>query len=201
MHSTGTSQFQRNADDAELGDSTDLTTPAQKFESEKNIPFHSDIPLTTTGAYPKSIQAMIYESHLQSLDLGGNLPGANHTRQLAIILKKSAKDSVTVEEWGRLFASKHSLDFDDIKRSSNSADIYADSVSFLRALAEELYLYELGSVSLPIKDVYEASVAAAVTLELAPGYLQRISQNILKRLKRHAVGQLGNNVHGADVER
>jgi glycosyltransferase involved in cell wall biosynthesis len=62
--------------------------PAQKFYSEKNIPYHSKLGSERV----KSIQIIIYESYLQSMHLHNDILKVDMCDQLALALGKSSSE-------------------------------------------------------------------------------------------------------------
>ena len=64
-HSTGTS-FNSTGEKRNIN-------PAIIFASERNIQFHSEIPLCIDGSYPKSLHALTYEAIYSLLDCAGML--------------------------------------------------------------------------------------------------------------------------------
>lgn|GEM_PF-876761 len=180
-HSTGTSQFRVPAASSKSNVKVDGDTPANKFLSEDNIPFHSDIPMGPSGEYPKSLHAMIYESHLQSLDLGRGFPERVHSRQLAVALKRAGRHREDVEIWGRRFAGLHGLNYEVIRKSVRNRQVF----QFIRQLPSEISLIffscRVRSPVLPMRDVFEASVVSAAILETRPGFLRRTLRNIKNR--------------------
>ncbi|MBL1259522.1 MAG: glycosyltransferase family 2 protein [Thiotrichaceae bacterium] len=173
-HSTGTSQF-ATKDKSEL-------SPADRFASEGNIPFHKDLPLCADGSYPKSLQAMVYESYLQSRCLRGGAKESIHAEQLEVILETSGKHDFAIGEWGEEFARKHGLDYDVILAKASRKKTVLGVVSIPSRISRAMNIYSVGSPEEPIKDIYEAAMAAAVIRDNMPG---RIKQ--LRRLFERAV--------------
>jgi hypothetical protein len=151
-HSTGTSQFS--------SDPTRIASPAQMFVSEGNIPFHADLPLCTDGSYPPSLQAMVYESYLQSSCLRPVPPGNIHARMLRIILATSARKDSRIDDWGRLFAAKHGLDFATLSSEARYQKLWFGARAIPRRVSAGINSFSIGSPQLPLTDIYEASVAA-----------------------------------------
>lgn len=76
-HSGGASAFGKK------GLECDDETPAKIFLKEPNIPFHKDIPLMANGIYPLSLEALVYESYLQSRSVINNImPFVTYEQQL-----------------------------------------------------------------------------------------------------------------------
>ena len=148
------------------------------FRSE-NIPFHKDIPLTMDGNYPLSIEAMVYESYLQSASLRDDIPELTHSHQLELILASAKRNNVY--EWGKLFAIKHELDYNKIhaiaKQRRKPSRVGLIKVRILNAIN----LYCLGSDKLQIIDIYEASIVAA-RIEKNPPNIFKIIYSIVWRI-------------------
>jgi hypothetical protein len=175
-HSTGTSQFS-------VGDNSDLD-PAQIFRGEENIPFHKDVPLCADGNYPSSLQALVYESYLQSAILRDDVRESMHLQQLELILATSSRHGVAVGEWGKLFAKAHGLNYDEIKSRARRKGIFLRLVSASGLVSSAFNMCVVGSTELPIKDVYEASIAAAQVRNNAPGRLKIFHQLVISALKK-----------------
>lgn len=63
--STGFSHFKKTP---AVRETTSNTTPSLTFTQEDNLPFHPTIPLMRNGEIPKSIQALVFESHAHVVD-------------------------------------------------------------------------------------------------------------------------------------
>jgi hypothetical protein len=173
-HSTGTSQL--SAQRAAIG------SPAQRFTTEGNIAFHADLPLGADGAYPPSLQALVYESFLQTLDLRDGTPHVDAAEQLCVILGAAGRHSAPVFEWGRLFACQHGLDFDAI---AERAAVWRSRRRFRKLgarVSTALNLYKSGARDPVPSDVFEASLAAARIRATAP----RGWRNLLRGLGRRS---------------
>jgi hypothetical protein len=175
-HSTGSSQFAVN-------DPT-KPSPIATFQSEGNIPFHEDVPLCEDGTLPTSIQALVYESYLQSAMLRPPTQKMSHAQQLAAILTTSGRHHAAVLRWARLFAARHGLDLAAIEAKVTLPRLLFQIRARLGDTAAMLTNYGVGSEQLPIRDVYDASLAAKAIRDAAPG---RISSGY--RLLRHAAGK------------
>jgi hypothetical protein len=151
-HSTGTSQF--------TSSTTGEKRPADLFASEPNIPFHPDVPLLADGGYPPSLQALTYEAYLQSAFLrDASSPSTTAARQLEVILA-TAGDNPALEGWLRAFAAQHGLDLAAARRRAFRPRLRTRLGAAFRRVANFAALRRLGSPALPIRDVYEASLAA-----------------------------------------
>lgn len=128
--------------------------PAREFLSEANLPFHPALPLCADGHPPRSLQALVYESYLQSAHLRGGVGKTSHRRQLEVILRTAGAAGKTIREWGKAFAAAHKLDYAGALAAAKKAERAGrrppgDKTCFL------------GSPDLPLKDVYAASLAGA----------------------------------------
>lgn len=170
QHSTGTSHFSRK--------DKSVISPAHKFASENNIPFHEDIPLSDCGRIPKSLQVMVYESYLQSMCLRTSPHRDFHAEQLEIILKTSRKHQGEIEKWGARFASMHELDYGLIRARARRKRIFFTLAWSKSLIASEVNNYGVGSLDQPIKDVYEASIVAAEITANIPGSAKRLREFI-----------------------
>ena len=156
-HSIGTSHFSRPPSAAEI-------TPAQRFISEGNIPFHPDIPVCRDGIIPRSPQITLLESYLQSLPLRSEIPTDFYAKQLDIVTSAHAKRDEDMEIWLRDFAEMHHL---DIKKSLRRGSWYRLMGAFMGAPARTLRRWKtakLRSGNYDISDVYFASITAAAYL-------------------------------------
>lgn len=165
-YSTGTAGFSGNKD---MKDS-----PAKKFLSENNIPLHPDIPLCADRSYPLSLQAMIYESYLQTKNLREQTRGNIHQQQLELILATAGRHEASVREWGKIFATTHGLDYEEIQSKASRKKIVLNLASFQSLISRAINIYRTGCPKFPIKNVYEASVAAAVVRSAMPSRLRNI---------------------------
>jgi len=135
-------------------------SPGLKFYSEGNIAFHADLPLYSDGSQPVSLQALVYESYLQSSILRPMASNTDHAQQLAIILAMSGAHRESIEEWGGMFAQMHGLDFDAVKRSASLKRIFLPSLAAAKKLGNAVN--SIITDKLPIKDIFEASIASSV---------------------------------------
>jgi glycosyltransferase involved in cell wall biosynthesis len=165
-HSTGTSYFSSQ--------SGTNGSPAHLFASEGNMPFHADFPAATDGRYSLSIQAMVYESYLQSAGLRSVAPDDMHARMLTIILAASGPYEPSVEGWGKRFALMHHLNFASIFRKARFKRLRRRVKSVPRLVSAAMNRYVIGSRECPVEDVYTASVAAAAVRKAGIGIFKRI---------------------------
>jgi hypothetical protein len=156
-HSTGTSQFTSGR--------TGNKRPADLFASEPNIPFHPDVPLLDDGGFPPSFQALTYEAYLQTAFLRGNgSPSTTAERQLEAILSETGRGETPLKAWSRKFAALHGLDAARAGRRALPMRIRRRTTALRGRIAGAFTMKRLGSPRQPIRDVYEASVAAGPVL-------------------------------------
>jgi glycosyltransferase involved in cell wall biosynthesis len=175
-HSGGTAAFSGNKD---LKDS-----PAKKFLSEDNIPLHPDIPLCPDGSYPLSLQAIVYESYLQTKNLRDQAQESIHQQQLEVILAKSRRHEASVREWGKIFATTHGLDYDEIQSKASWKKIVFNLSSVPGRISRAINTFHVGSPECPIKDVYEASIVAAAIRNAIPSRLKNIPRLVGRAVEK-----------------
>lgn len=148
--------------------------PADMFYQEPNIPFHEDFPVLPDGSSPKSIQALVYESLLQSRKLINSAEDiTSHRRQLEIILRNAKRQhrDHTID-WARLFAEKHGIDFNEAYQASRRRKLIYKSRKHAKRIKDKYHTMNIsGSIDLPMRDIYEASITAAVIMKFKPGKL------------------------------
>ncbi len=175
-HSTGTSQFAPH--------NRTESSPSQIFATEGNLPFHEDLPLCADRYYPSSLQALVFESYLQSRDLRDDVDVGIHAEQLRLVLARSGRHEASVRAWGEAFAEKHGLNFEDI---SSKADVtrFLWKLRLIPAvISDEFNRCSVGSPELPVRDVYDASVMAAAVRNFAPSLLagaRRLARRALRK--------------------
>lgn len=176
LHSGGTAAFER----VKQMRSYD---PAEKFWSEKNIPFHDDLPLLENGRPVRSIQVIVYEAYLQAKKFHAfKQVSTNHADQLKLAIKKnSGVDHSEIVEWARLFAQKHGLD-PSVKSSPPSA---FDGLSrIFKRLKNVSYGYSIkGSLINPLGNVADASVVAGALKGIHPSIVETVMHNIQNKIK------------------
>jgi len=165
-HSGGTAAFSGNKD---LKDS-----PAKKFLSEDNIPLHPNIPPCPDGGCPLSLQAIVYESYLQTKNLRDQAQESIHQQQLEVILATSGRHEASVREWGKIFATKHGLNYDKIQSKANRKKMVFNLSVIPGQISHVINTHYVGSPEYPIKNVYEASIAAATIRNAMPSRLKNI---------------------------
>lgn len=171
-HSTGSAHFAKGGD----------RTAAQRFDSEGNIPWHDDLPRNADDNIPMSVDALIYESYLQSAALRSDEPalGISHAQQLEVMLAgASRRTRAALEEWGRLFAAKHALPFDDLRARARAKRRRGRFGRLAARWGRSLNGWEIDSPAEPMRDVREAALVAAAVLRRRPGKLR----NVLRRMR------------------
>jgi len=178
-HSTGTSSTSTKAKSSK--------SPSETFYSEPNIPFHDALPLDELGQPVNSMQAIIYESYLQSKCLRKSSEFENHQKQLELILASSGQHKRAVVAWGNVFADMHGLDIERAWSKAKGLELKFHIFQRLRQADNGLNSYRIdGNPQYPLKDVYEASVAAAAVRAAAPNRIKnwlRFASRVLHKLK------------------
>jgi hypothetical protein len=172
----GASHFSTGGAYGRSGASSEDKVAFDIFSSEENMPFHPDVPRLADGAYPPSCHALIYECYLQSSSLRGthitHSPGRH--LELALACPVSPAAEALNQTWGRIFAARHSLDFERHLKAS----VLRKQIQKVRS-AVHLIGLGLSSVvvhdgSLRINNVFEASVIASALKLLSPSIFFRI---------------------------
>jgi glycosyltransferase involved in cell wall biosynthesis len=176
-HSTGASHFVKDARAAE-------SSPAKLFRREESIPFHAALPREPDGGYPISVHALVYESYLQTGFLRGEHPGARHAEQLAVMLAVGGKNQETVEAWGQRFAEAHGLDYARCRAAATRLGRLRRVQRIPARLRSAVDHLDLGSAELPIRDVFEATIAAAAVRATLPGPITRLSRAAARLVHR-----------------
>jgi glycosyltransferase involved in cell wall biosynthesis len=178
-HSTGTSYFTQTPNQG--------LSPAELFHSEDVIPFHEDLPLSKSR-FPKSLQAMVFESFLQSEGLRPPTQQRLYAQQLEVILAGEPGGDYSLEDWAVAFAGQHALDYPRIK----SQALRRRQLSRLRVLRndifEEMNTFLIDCPQIRLADVYDASIAAGAILRLHQSRsngLQILARHIARRLSLH----------------
>lgn len=139
--------------------------PAMMFSSERNIAFHKDMPLCADGMFPKSLHALTYESYLQLGELQGEGGKINHKEQLEIILALDSSRGEEIIGWARSFALMHGIDFKVAYRKSRFLAPVLRSRKFILKLKHALQSVVIDGEGIPLRNVYQASVAATTTIK------------------------------------
>ena len=185
-HSNGASHFYNS-------DIKNDYSPSGRFFSENNIPFHKELPLIDNGRPPKSFETIVYEAYLQAspfIQEEEVNTYVTHEKQLQIILRKSfglsSDNQKDIVEWGQKFATLHGLDFPKIlSKSSRFIAIYKFK-KYIHGAINAFYLHvAVGSSSLQMKNVFEASIVAATLKISKPRNIlfKNLLRGILKIIK------------------
>jgi glycosyltransferase involved in cell wall biosynthesis len=175
-HSTGASSFSK-------GKSKDHgNAPADIFFREPNIPFHGDLPLLPDGSCPKSAQALVFESLLQSYNLvNSSADITSHGKQLEIIMRNSKRQhrEETIE-WAKHFANMHGIDFDTVYNSSRRGRLRYKIIKNLKNFKDQYHTVNIsGTSDLPMRDIYEASIVAAIIMKIKPNKMVTTMKKIV----------------------
>jgi len=162
-HSTGNSFFSTSKKCDPL--------PKNKFSNEENLPFHEDMPLCEDGSYPASLQACVYEAYLQSRLLRDQANEITHAQQLEVIMATSGKHRESINQWGKQFAAAHEINYSNAKRSAARMRIFLQPYAMARKVANAVN--SVITETLPIKDIFEASIAASV-IRCSPGRIDTL---------------------------
>ena len=160
-HSTGTAYFS-NAPKKKA-------TAADLFHSEGIIPIHDDFAVSPDGRFPKSLQVMLFESYLQSVALRPDAEPISRARQLELAMAAGVADDPDLDEWARTYARRHKLDHDKARRAATTTRRILRIAAAARNFVDEVRTFECGSSDLPLRDVYEAALAAASIREVGAG--------------------------------
>jgi hypothetical protein len=180
QHSTGTSEFAKDKP---------RSSPSKLFASEPNIPFHEDLPLCPDGSTPRSIQALVYESYLQSVALRPRRhSGDMRAEQLALILAGPGGHEASIVEWGKCFAAQHGLDFASVQAKVAARRRATQAKRAWQRLSTYLNSDTLCDPRRPIKDVHQAALAAAAIRATGPRRIKNAAA-LLLRLARTGLGR------------
>ena len=184
-HSTGTAYFSSRP--------KALTSSADLFHSEGIIPVHPDFPVADDGRFPRSLQAMVFESYLQSTALRPLAEQLPRAKQLEVVLSANLQNDPDIEQWGQRFAQMHGLDYSDIKRASVKTRLRQRLSAAGRNFIDEVRTFQCGSRDLPLHDVCEAAIAAASILQVSVhrrSWLGVLSRRLNARLgtRAHRLG-------------
>jgi hypothetical protein len=139
-------------------------SPSLKFTQEENVPFHRDVPLTALGGLPPSLQAVVFESYLQTADLREGGQSEPFDRQLEVILASAPSGDAQLAEWALSFAGMHGLDFERISARSGAYRRKLRLAAIPANFARRFSRRNLGSQTQLLTNVYDASLAAAAVL-------------------------------------
>lgn len=177
-HSGGTSVFTSKKLSAD--------SPGGKFLSEDNIPFHEDLPLDGLGAPPRSIQALVFESYLQSECLRREDLHKSYQYQLSLILAHCGNFKDEIYAWGRLFSSKNGISFGSADGLSSYLRRRHIFITRVRSIRRIFSTFAVGDTYVPLKNVYEASVAASVVAATKPSLIRNVFTRAVHAMKKRA---------------
>ncbi len=177
-HSTGTSLFSRSENRA--------NSPGRLFRSEENLPFHPDMSIDLRRSFPASLQALVYESYLQSSFLRPTR-STLHREQLELILSESDPDDTAVRDWAAEFARVHALDVSLARRRAHRRWRRSRGTEIVRRAWRALNTHVLTGDEAAIASVYHASLAVDAISKAPPGRLKRAHRWARRMLKRSPV--------------
>lgn len=159
IHSNGTDQFSTKKKKE--------NSPSNIFKKEPNLPFHSDVPLNNDLTHPASIQAIIYESYLQTKTLRTSNIFDNHQNQLEIILATAGKHATPMKEWAMLFTNKHKLNMPLALNNSVKLRRNLKLTTLPHSISNFINKIEPDSNKIPMRNVQQASIVASELLKKA----------------------------------
>ncbi|SRR5579871_6586933 len=169
------------------GIASDDNAEYRRFMSENDIPLHPKIAPARGGGHPLSWQMFVYEAFLQSKCVGGGMRDPHPGRQLALALAHPYAperfDTVN-QEWGRDFADMHGLDFHAALSEAKWLRRRARIESVVRRVASAIESLAIFDTSVPLENVYTASLVAAAALWARPSAATRLVRNGRYALKR-----------------
>jgi glycosyltransferase involved in cell wall biosynthesis len=166
------------------GENRDNASSSQKFLSEDNVPFHNDMCPQGDGAHLLSIQGIVYESFMQTADLRqGSLVMTSHGKQLELILATAGAHEVALEAWGRKFANRHRLDFDEAQRKAKSRKWALRGKLLPGKVRRALSTIAVGSPDCPLLDVFDACQVAQRLREAPPDLSKRLEYLAMRARK------------------
>jgi glycosyltransferase involved in cell wall biosynthesis len=174
----GASSFSTGAAYGRAGMTGVDQTAHRVFAAERSLPFHPNVPLMADGAYPPSCQALVYETYLQSSFLRKADDAVDAGRQLELALADPVSPAAEPlnETWGRLFAKQNGLDFERHFKVSARLKRFHRLKSMARQIRMSLSSVVVHDTSWRLRNVFEASVAAAAVQWLTPSLPFRMRQ-------------------------
>jgi glycosyltransferase involved in cell wall biosynthesis len=178
IHSGGTAGFEKIKRER-------LYDPVAKFWSENNIPFHPDLPLLENGRTVVSISVVFYEAflqankfhHLKSIQ-------ASHRNFIRVTLMQYSHNHFDLLEWAKRFCIRHEINFNHV-RPSRGVMVAIGIIRSMKVKFYSLYTYSMrGNTILPIGNVEEAALIAAVIKEIKPSIIKRISEKLKNKMLR-----------------
>jgi glycosyltransferase involved in cell wall biosynthesis len=167
-HSTGAAYLRPEA--------SPEAAPINAFRAEESIPLHPAIPYTSSGGYPQSIHALVYDCYLRSAPLRPDEP-VQHQEQLEVVLAMIDDNAHAITAWAHAFAAQHGLDFE---RAQERAGRRRDLVR-LRRVPQRLragVTHIVDASMVPIRDIYEASLVAGSVYRAAPSLGERATGTV-----------------------
>jgi glycosyltransferase involved in cell wall biosynthesis len=146
-------------------------SPIQKFLSEGNLPFHPLVPMDVDGGYPKSIEAITFESMNQVKAVIPNAITISSEEQLVVILEHARRRGVNLDEWAKRFAEVNGINLDTVCLKSNYA---WELVLQFRATMKRKLITSANESD--VSDVYQASVVADRIMASRTGMTKLLSR-------------------------
>jgi glycosyltransferase involved in cell wall biosynthesis len=135
-------------------------SPAKKFFSESNTPFHQDLVSSNAEVLPPSIELMVYEAILQAEYIPPSFKAlTSHAEQLAILIGKAkSRHRQEITAWGKRLAERYDLNFQAIQRKARRIMWQRKLKKNLLPLFKKKSVLDItGTEAAPIRDVHEAS--------------------------------------------
>ena len=174
LHSGGTAAFETSKRMREYD-------PAEKFLQENNLPFHNDLPLLPDGRPVKSIIVLVYECFLQAIRFfASNQTVVCHRRLMLLALSMSGTRRPEVEEWTVLYSKLHNVAQPGTLILTFYSFLFALSTFTRRANSAFEFFSLQGGQMIPLKNVFEASVAAGLIKDLRPSPIFSATRRLLK---------------------
>jgi glycosyltransferase involved in cell wall biosynthesis len=157
--------------------------PAEKFWSEKNIPFHENLSLLKNGRPVKSIQIIIYEAFLQAEKFhAAKSVKTNLTQQLKLAISKSGPHYLEILEWAILIAQRHKL---NLSINFTSSFWFNLPKMFCYRIKNAIYTYSMrGGPLNPLMNVDDASLVAGALKEIHPSIVTRVIHHFHNLIKK-----------------
>lgn len=144
------------------------------FHTPDLIPFHPDVPLPDVGTFVFSLEAMQYESFLQTAFLHRNMLGITPEDQLKVIMAKCQPDHIILlEAWVPRFCQLHAITpdaFHDFSKARDPRIRFQISVNKLRYFLRYYRSFDQSQIEIP--DVCEATIEAQRLMNSRPSILK-----------------------------
>lgn len=158
------------------------------FLDEGNIAFHPDLPLPKFGTFTFSPPAMVCEAFIQSQYLRGQSMKMTPEMMLELILNQTTIGRSLLDDWIETFAQRHGINAAPIVDASRRTTLKR-RIALLRAplidLADRFRLD--ASHGLPLRDVFEASIAASTILATRPARIRTLPNTLRRAYKRQSL--------------